>query len=265
MASNDYAPPLLTAADPPSVTIVNPGGRSPFLFIGDHAGNVIPSSLGDLGLSESDRTRHIAWDIGVNALGTALSSMLDATFIRQTYSRLVVDCNRAPDAADAIAPNSDGTLVPGNQHVTPSQAAERYVSIHAPYQQAIADALAARDAEGRDTILVSLHSFTPRLAGGGLRPWQIGVLHDGGDAAFATLLLEVLRRDSTLTVGDNEPYRMDQIDYTVPRHAYMPPRRYAEIEVRQDLIASAQGQSDWAERLAAALTEALAQAAEARS
>lgn len=257
MASNDLAPPLLTAADPPPATIVNPGGRSPFLLIGDHAGNVIPSSLGDLGLPPIDRTRHIAWDIGVAGLGLHLSRILDATFVRQTYSRLVVDCNRAPGAADAIAPISDGSIVAGNQQMGPDEAAARFASIHEPYHQAIAATLADRDAAGSETILIALHSFTPRLAGGGARPWHVGVLHDAGDASFATRLLATLRDGEELVVGDNEPYRMDQIDYTVPRHAYPQRRRYAEIEVRQDLIGSPDGEARWAERLASALSEAL--------
>ena len=58
--------------------------------------------------------RHIAWDIGVGALGEALAARLDAVFVRQMYSRLVIDCNRDPDTADAIPEVSDATAIPGN-------------------------------------------------------------------------------------------------------------------------------------------------------
>lgn len=235
------------------MTIVNPAGRSPFLFIGDHAGNVIPSSLGTLGLSEADRRRHIAWDIGVDGLGVALAEELDAVFIRQTYSRLVIDCNRTPDAQDAMAPTSDGTHVPGNVALTPDDRAERVAAIHEPYHRVIADELSRRDAEGRAMVLVSLHSFTPVMRGGTPRPWQIGVLYYGGDTSFATVLLAALKRDSDLTVGDNEPYQMDQIDYTVPRHAYPTRRPYAELEIRQDLLGDQQAQRHWASLLKRAL------------
>jgi predicted N-formylglutamate amidohydrolase len=169
--------------------------------------------------------------------------------VRQTYSRLVVDCNRAPGAADAMPPVSDGTVVPGNAALTELNRAARLADIHEPYQQAIAQTLAARDAMGQESVLISLHSFTPALRNGSPRPWQIGVLHGGGDASFATALLTSLRHDSTLTVGDNEPYRMDLIDYTTPRHAYPQARAYAELEIRQDLISAANGQSWWAARL----------------
>jgi predicted N-formylglutamate amidohydrolase len=89
------------------------------------------------------------------------------------------------------------------------------------------------------------------------RPWQIGILHDGGDTGFAHALLDVLREEADLTVGDNEPYRMDQIDYTIPRHAY-PARPYAEIEIRQDLLGSTEGCAAWADRLARLLPVAAA-------
>ena len=258
MASNGHGilPPLLTAADPPPFVVVNRHGSSPFLFIGDHAGNVIPSSLGDLGLSEAERTRHIAWDIGVSALGMMLADALGATFVSQTYSRLVVDCNRAPEALDSIPAISDGTIIPGNRQLSATDCAGRYRAIHEPYQQAIGATLAERDERGQQSILISLHSFTPALRKGKRRPWQIGVLHDGGDASFAEALLESLRLDETLIVGDNEPYRMDLIDYTVPRHAYLGKRLYAELEIRQDLISEVEGQAWWAERLAVELTRA---------
>ena len=61
-------------------------------------------------------------------------------------------------------------------------------------------------------------------------------------------------------VGDNEPYAMDGIDFTVPFHCYAANRPYAEIEIRQDLIATADGQARWAGLLAQVLTAALSQA-----
>lgn len=204
-------------------------------MLGDHAGNLIPTVLGDLGVGDADRARHIGWDIGVGGLGERLATMLDATFVRQTYSRLVIDCNRAPDAVDAMSAVSDGTAIPGNVALDQRARAARIGEIHGVYQDAIAAVIARRDAAEQATILVSLHSFTPNM-GDVPRPWEIGILHDGGDPAFALACLDWLRRESGLTIGDNEPYRMDLIDYTVPRHAYPAARRYVEVEVRQDLM-----------------------------
>ncbi|MEN2786791.1 N-formylglutamate amidohydrolase [Sphingomonas qilianensis] len=243
---------LLSAYDPPPVRIINPGGASSFLLIGDHAGNLVPECLDSLGLPAAELERHIGWDIGIGALGPLLAETLDAVFIRQTYSRLVIDCNRDPARADAMPEVSDLTIVPGNTGLTAVQRAARVAAIQVPYQDAIAAELARRDAAGMATILVSLHSFTPAMQGA-VRPWQVGVLHDRGDTSFAKALIVAFERAGDLTVGDNEPYSMDTIDYTVPRHCYAERRPYAEIEVRQDLIGTTDGCQEWAERLAIAL------------
>ncbi|WP_217431008.1 N-formylglutamate amidohydrolase [Sphingomonas bacterium] len=258
--------PLLRAGDPAPVSVVNPGGASPFLLIGDHAGNVIPEALGTLGLPAAERARHIAWDIGIAGLGEAMARDMDAVFVRQSYSRLVVDCNRRPDdagtngAPGAIAPTSDGSPVPGNRDLSRADRQARIDEIHEPYQQAIAAEIAHRRAAGRETVLIALHSFTPALKDGRARPWHVGVLHHLGEPAFARALIAALARDvsgdGSLTVGDNEPYRMDLIDYTVPRHAWPAGLAYAEIEVRQDLIGDAGGQAAWAARLKVALEAA---------
>ena len=243
---------LLSAHDPSPVRIFNPAGASSFLLIGDHAGNLVPEGLASLGLPAAELERHIGWDIGIGELGPLLAAALDAVFIRQTYSRLVIDCNRDPARADAMPEVSDLTIVPGNQALTAEQRAARVAAIQVPYQDVIGAELARRDAAGMETILVSLHSFTPAMQSVP-RPWQVGVLHDRGNTGFARALIAAFERAGDLTVGDNEPYSMDTIDYTVPRHAYERGRAYAEIEVRQDLIATSQGCIAWAARLAAAL------------
>jgi len=242
---------LLATDEPAPVIVTNISAASPFLLIGDHAGNAIPRALSDLGLPPDELCRHIAWDIGIAALGRALAARLDAPFIAQRYSRLVIDCNRDPARGDAIPPVSDGTVIPANQAIGESDRAARAAAIQAPYQQAIADALAARDAAGRPTILVALHSFTPRMAGFD-RPWLAGVLHNGADDRFARALLAELRRRVEI-VGDNEPYMMDGTDYTVPLHAFAARRPYAEIEVRQDQLADEAGVARWAALLGQAL------------
>ena len=250
---------LLGTEDAAPVRVINPKGASSFLLIGDHAGNAVPKALGSLGLSDAELARHIGWDIGIGELGALLSEKLDAVFVRQSYSRLVIDCNRSPSQPDLIAEVSDGTVVPGNAGLGEAERAARFAEIHTPYQAAIAAEIARRDAAGMTTVLVALHSFTPAMKGAlrdQARPWHIGILHDGGDTAFAHALLDVLRDEADLVVGDNEPYRMDLIDYTIPRHAYPQRRPYAEIEVRQDLLADSAGCAAWADRLARVLPAA---------
>lgn len=241
--------PLIGKDEPAPVAMFNADGRSAFLILGDHAGNDIPPKLPPL--SADDRKRHIAWDIGVRALGEALATTLDAPFIHQRYSRLVIDCNRQPGRVDAVPPISDGTPIPFNAGLTDNDIAARVGAIHAPYHDRIAGEIIARTQARRPTILLALHSFTPILAGAS-RPWDAGILHSGGDTTFATALLTALRMDPGITVGDNEPYQMDSTDYTIPRHAFPAHLPYAEIEVRQDRISGPQGVSLWCQRLAGA-------------
>ncbi|HEX4710266.1 N-formylglutamate amidohydrolase [Phenylobacterium sp.] len=250
----------LLAPDQRNVAIVlNPGAASPFLLLGDHAGREIPTALGGLGLPADERRRHIAWDIGVAALGQHLSTALGATFIRQRFSRLVIDCNRDPARADAIPEVSDGTAVPGNRGLSAAERRARVAEVAEPYHAAIAAELDARTALGRPTTLVSLHSFTPHMDGLD-RPWRFGVLH-AEDSAFSRAVLARLRAQvGAGLVGDNAPYSMDDVDFTIPRHARPRGLDYLELEVRQDLIARAAGQRQVAGRLAELLPHALADA-----
>jgi predicted N-formylglutamate amidohydrolase len=225
------------------------------LLLGDHAGNAIPVSLGDLGISGDDRRRHIAWDLGIHGLGHALAVALDATFVWQPFSRLVIDCNRDPRSDAAIPEVSDHTRIPGNSGLDEAARDQRREGIHAPYQRRIAQEIAARVYRGVQPVVVSLHSFTPSIMGAS-RPWHIGILHDLGNTHLSLAMLRRLERESALVVGDNEPYRMDGIDHTVPRHAYPAYLPYLEIEFRQDLLADAEGIRVWADRFATWLRDA---------
>lgn len=246
---------LLTLRDAAPVGITNRGGASEFLLLGDHAGNLVPEQLGDLGLGAQALARHIALDIGVSQLGQRLSRTLDAPFIEQRYSRLVIDCNRTPGRDDSIAECSDGTSVPGNTAISRSDARQRAEEIFVPYHRAIADLISERKAAGRPTVIIALHSFTPRLRGFD-RPWQIGVLHSGGNTDFALAMLKALRKVAELVVGDNEPYRMDETDFTVPHHAFSGALPYAECEIRQSELSAADGVIHMASILSEAMRKA---------
>lgn len=236
--------------------MLNPGAASPFLLLGDHAGREVPAALGDLGLHKREWDRHIAWDIGVAGLGAILSKALGATFIRQRYSRLIIDCNRDPVREDAIPEVSDGAHIHGNAGLTPADRQARFDAVAAPYHAAIAAELDDRAARGLPTTLISLHSFTPQM-NAFARPWRFGVLH-AGDSAYSRAVLARLRADlGRDLVGDNQPYRMDEVDFTIPHHCRPRGLDYLELETRQDLIADAAGQRDVAERLANLLPAAL--------
>jgi len=236
------------------VIVDNAGAASRFLFIGDHAGRAIPKRLRALGLGRADLGRHIAWDIGVEAVGRQLAARLNACFIRQAYSRLVIDCNRVPGSAASIAAISDGTPIPRNFDLTAAEKTDRLESIYRPYQNSIARELDERHAKGLPTVLVALHSFTPSLDGA-KRPWRFGILHRG-DSPFSARILRAMSGALGPEVGDNQPYAMDETDNTVPLHRAGRDIDYLELEVRQDLISEAQGQRAAAREIADFLVRA---------
>jgi len=233
---------------------LNGDGASPFLFTSDHYGRVIPHMLGDLGLPESELTRHIAWDIGIAGVAERVSHALNGHLIAQRYSRLVIDCNRPPEAVSSIPLISEATTIPGNDGLTQEAKARRRELFFDPYHQRIDAVIDNRLKAGRPTVLVSLHSFTPVYAGI-KRPWHIGTLYQH-DRALPPLLLQHLRAEGDLVVGDNEPYAVsDATDYTIPVHGEKRGLMNTGIEIRQDLITEESGQIEWAERLVRIFTE----------
>lgn len=227
----------------------NTAGRSPFLLTSDHYGRIIPRALGDLGLPASEFERHIAWDVGIAGVANALSKHLDAHLIAQRYSRLVIDCNRPPQEPSSIPRISEATAIPGNERLTAGAAEARRAAIFEPYHHRIDEVIGRRLRDNIPTILVALHSFTPVYAGVA-RPWHIGTLYHR-DTRLPPLVLKYLRAESDLVVGDNEPYAVsDDTDYTIPVHGEKRSLMNSGIEIRQDLIAGAAGQHQWADRLA---------------
>ena len=232
----DIAPSmgLLEADESPPAAAENSGARSPFLLVCDHAGRAVPRRLGTLGLPLAAFDRHIAWDIGALVLARRLGEALDACLIHQAYSRLVIDCNRAPGHPQSILAEADGWLVAGNRDLSPAARAARRLEVFEPYHARIGAELDERMARAPPTLLVCVHSFTPRM-GGQDRPWHLGVLHLG-DSPASDALLDALRAEPGLVVGDNEPYAMDGTDFTAPHHGRARGHDAVELEIRQDLL-----------------------------
>jgi predicted N-formylglutamate amidohydrolase len=249
--------PLLAPGDPPPFTVANREGPAPFLLVCDHASNAIPRALGSLGLDAAALERHIAWDIGADALARRLAQCFDAPAVIAGYSRLVIDNNRALDDPSSILATSDGVVIPGNLEVTATQRERRMHSIFEPYHQAIAARLDEFRRRAIMPAFLSIHSFTP-VMNDEPRPWQVGVLWDR-DPRIAVPLLERLQAIEGLCVGDNMPYSgRHPSDYTVARHAERAGLPHVCIEVRQDLIDHPAGAERWADILASVLTPILA-------
>jgi predicted N-formylglutamate amidohydrolase len=246
---------LLGADEPPPFAEQNGEGRSNFIIAVDHAGARIPRRLGNLGMPASELKRHIAWDIGALAVARQVATALDAPLVAQNYSRLVIDCNRDPLVASSIPTKSEATEIPGNIGLSDDDIAARRAEIFDPYHNRLRALLDARRAAGRPTILVSQHTMTDTYHG--VRREMHGAVLYNRDRRFAGLVLDSLRREPNLIIADNEPYFVsDETDYTIPRHGEAHGLPHVEIEIRQDLVSDAAGQTEWARRIAAALQAA---------
>lgn len=227
------------------------GRRGDLLLLCDHASNRIPPEFGDLGLGAAERELHIAWDPGAEGIAEVLRSHLDCPAFFGSWSRLVVDLNRAPDAGDLVLCENDSIIVHGNVQVSDAEREQRIARYHRPYHQAIERHLEACRESGLRPALVSVHTFTPVL-NGHLRPWHAGLLWKQREPWMASLLA-CLREDG-LEIGDNEPYDgRAALGYSLDHHAIGRGLRYAMFEVRQDLVVDPLAQRQWADRLLRAL------------
>jgi predicted N-formylglutamate amidohydrolase len=218
------------------------------ILLADHARNTVPAEYGSLGLPPEQFQRHIAYDIGVEAVTGGLAVRLGCPALMAAYSRLLIDPNRGADDPTLIMRLSDGAVIPGNALVDDAERERRLARYHRPYHAAIAAEIDAALAQGIDPLLVSIHSFTPYWKGIA-RPWHVGVLWDRDDR-FAAGLLKALRAEGDLCVGDNEPYSGALEGDTLYTHGTRGGLRHGLIEIRQDLIARQTGVDEWISRLA---------------
>jgi predicted N-formylglutamate amidohydrolase len=226
------------------------------VLICDHASCAVPEPLHLLGLAQATLETHIGWDIGAAAVARLLAEALDAVLILQSYSRLVIDCNRPLSTPASIVEISDGIPIPGNAALTGLEAERRAAAIFMPYHDRIRLELDTRRTQQRPSVLVSMHSFTPVFQGF-VRPWHIGTLYNR-DPRVARVLMSELRADPTLVIGDNEPYAAsDTTDFAIPQHGERRRLPHVGIEIRQDLIADRSGQELWARLLAKSLGRSL--------
>lgn len=231
------------------VELVNPGGRGGFVLVCEHAANYIPPELHGLGIGPGLTTSHIAWDPGALPVARELSRILDAPLLAQRVSRLVYDCNRPPESDSAIPEISEIHAVPGNRGLSPEARQARVDAVYAPFRDALAAHLDARQAAGEAPLLVTVHSFTP-VYKGVRRELDVGILHDT-DARFADAVLQHAGAEDGLVVRRNEPYGpADGVTHTLQTHALPRGLGNVMIEVRNDLIRDGAGQQAMAARLA---------------
>ncbi|MEN0088649.1 MAG: N-formylglutamate amidohydrolase [Pseudomonadota bacterium] len=226
---------------------------SGLLIVCDHARNFIPDEYNNLGLPAEAFERHIAYDIGVEGVVRRMCEELNCPAVMSNFSRLLIDPNRGADDPTLVMRLSDGQVVPGNHPISPEQKAERIARFHKPYHDAIAQRIRAFESAGVTPAIFSIHSFTPHWKGTA-RPWEVAMLCDV-DTGFHGHMLDELRNDAELTVGDNEPYDGALAGDCMYTHGLQRGLQHALVELRQDLIADAAGQKIWTEKLVGPVQE----------
>ena len=245
MSDVNHSKILISETKPAVVTIENSGGRAPVLVTCDHASNLVPESLANLGLNDHDLQRHIAYDIGALDLSKAIADRLDAPLIHSGYSRLVIDLNRHLDDPSCIPIISEGTEIPGNHPLNQDQRQTRIDELFSPYHQKFAQTLDEFQARGIHPVILAIHTFTPVYHGID-RPWHTGVMWDTDDR-MALPFMDNLNMRGDLIVGNNQPYTaLDPLGYAFDIHARKRGLPHLFIEVRQDLVTDEVGVMRWA-------------------
>jgi predicted N-formylglutamate amidohydrolase len=199
------------------------------------------------GFPKAPFERHIAYDIGIEALVRRLAARLNVPAVLSGFSRLLIDPNRGEDDPTLIMKISDGAIIPGNHPITEEEWNARIESLPPPVSQGrfsddrIVGAAGRQGAAGH-----FLHSYTPAWKGvprPGMPPFSGTVIRAPSPADRGS------RKDSDLLVGDNEPYDGALRGDTMYRHCMETGIAHALLEVRQDLIGDDSGVAEWDARL----------------
>jgi predicted N-formylglutamate amidohydrolase len=232
--------------------VVGNNCSSPIVVVCEHGGLALPAALGDLGLSGRERTSHIAWDPGAATVAEKVGNLLNATVVRQRYSRLVYDCNRPPSSDDAMRDLSETTKIPGNSNLSKAEKKWRIENIYEPFHREVARQLDRH----RAPVLVTVHSFTPvfhdrkRLVG-------VGILHDE-DSRLADAMLAVGGFDDDVAVRRNDPYGPeDGVTHTLQKHGLARGILNVMVEIRNDLIDDEVAQDHYGRQLASVISKAI--------
>lgn len=234
------------------VQVINPNAQSPIVLVCEHASCFIPAELNNLGLSGDALTSHAAWDPGAMAVAQHLATHLNAKLVSSKVSRLVYDCNRPPTARDAMPEQSELFTIPGNRELSHTERAARVQRYYEPFRTALAQSVAATV----EPVIVTIHSFTP-IYHGAPRAVEIGVLHDS-DSRLADAMLADTPFPAETLVERNEPYGPDHgVTHTLKEHALAGQHLNVMLEIRNDLIKTAQQQEEMARLVNIWITSAL--------
>lgn len=242
--------------------LINPHGKASIVLICEHASNFIPPFLNNLGLGSEDRLSHAAWDLGAYEMACKISELLDAPLIASKVSRLVYDCNRAPDSGIGIPSKSEIIEVPGNKDLSESEKIERVNYAYKPFHDLITQTIndpdrLALSPQHATPAIITLHSFTP-IYFGEERSVELGILHDTDDRLAKLLMQEALSR-TKLKSEFNSPYDVsDNVMHTINKHARDQGYVNVMIEIKNDLLSNPTDINSVATDLSVVIKEALA-------
>lgn len=222
-------------------------GAPSVIVVCEHASNRVPAFLNDMGLGRDGLDSHIAWDPGALGVARSLASAMGAPLVYGGVSRLVYDCNRPPDASDAMPEQSEDRVIPANASLTNAQREERTEAVYRPFARALSDEIV----RNRKTLelMVTVHSFTP-IYRGEHRAVELGILH-GLDDRFAQAMLAAAPAGLGLVTRLNEPYSAaDGVAHTLDAQAVPNGLLNVMIEIRNDLIRTPEQQQAISAQLA---------------
>ena len=248
--------PFIMQDEGPALSLINDRNDADVILICEHASNRIPRSLDNLGLDEEACLSHVAWDPGAGAVAREMSTILEAPLILQNFSRLVYDCNRPPEAESAMPVRSEIFDIPGNRRLSDRDKALRTEAIYHPFHAKVTEVIDRSLQAGVVPAIVTLHSFTP-IFHGKPRAVEIGLLHDADSRLVEAMLVNASKQDA-FDLKRNQPYGPeDGVTHTLKRHAIARGLLNVMIEIRNDLIKTADQQSSMARRMAVMVREAL--------
>jgi len=217
----------------PFKLIPDQGNRDIFVF-GDHASNYIPPELENLGLRDADMIRHIALDIGTATVIRSLCAHFKCPGQLAGFSRLLIDPNRDTSASDLIPESSDGTSIPGNQALEPTDKQHRIDRFYQPYHDQIGQTLDRL----ASPFVIYIHSFTPKPKTGQARRMDFGLLMKHDPESAVRLRKAFKRANPEFKIEVNQPYSAEQYNHTMDTHVAPRILRHLAIEIRQDHIDS---------------------------
>ena len=236
--------------------VENEAARGRIVLVCEHASNTFPDDWGDLGLTAEQKVAHVAWDPGALGLARGLSQRLDAVLVHAPVSRLIYDCNRAPDMAGAMPARSEVHDIPGNRLISAADRAARTAAVYLPFHNTLRGVISDRLALGLAPVIVTVHSFT-KTYHGQPRAVEFGVIHDADDR-YARAVLDAAKATTNLRADLNAPYSAaDDVTHTLRLQATPYGLPNAMLEIRNDLIASPDAEQRIADMLAPVLNMGL--------